>query len=95
MTILFDNDRTAALGLDSQFSGEESRFRSILQRHVNARGALRRELRNVLVEYLKFSPNRSALINDPIFASPLRSRRSVYQGTGGRSPTTEINAEID
>jgi len=42
---------------------EVARFKSILKRHVEARNEERSDLRNVLVEYIRFSPNASELIN--------------------------------
>ena len=55
--------------LDSASDGESTRFRSILQRHIAATGLLRNQLREVLVEYLRFSQKSHLLINELITCS--------------------------
>lgn len=52
--------------IDLKVVGEMARFRTILRRHVQSRGASRRELRNVLYEYLAFSPQTNDLMNELI-----------------------------
>jgi hypothetical protein len=49
-----------------QSSGEISRFASILKRHLKSNGPIRNEQREVLVSYIKFSPNWYLLINELI-----------------------------
>jgi hypothetical protein len=58
---LDSSDSTSAV-----IPGETSRFLSILHRHTTEKGSERHRLRDVLVEYLCFSPESNALINSLI-----------------------------
>jgi len=65
---------------DLRASGENVRLKSILTRHVDAKGQERSELRNVLVEYLQYSPQSTALTHELIehcIEIPLPSRLDV------------------
>ena len=55
---------SVAIQTKPQSSGEVSRFVSILKRHLKSNGPIRREQREVLVSYIKFSPNWYQLINE-------------------------------
>lgn len=63
-------DDISTLGSDSPFADdmqlERSRFLSILRRHMRATGTERSKLRNVVIDYLRFSPNADELINSLI-----------------------------
>lgn len=50
-------------------AGEKVRFRAILARLFAARGADRNDLRNVVIEYLSFSPISDSLITELIVSS--------------------------
>lgn len=74
------NDHQAnGLSAELDFSDFEcEHFRSMLARHANSSGQLRRRLRNELVEYLRFSLDATKLTNELIswcvsHASPDRS----------------------
>jgi len=65
---------------DMRAPGENVRLKSILMRHVNAKGQERAALRDVLVKYLRFSPQATDLTHDLIercIEIPLPSRLDI------------------
>ncbi len=52
--------------LDGEFEGEYGRFRMIFRYYAAASGDRRRELRDELILYLRFSPQSECLINELI-----------------------------
>lgn len=50
----------------SSATGEVARFESILERHIAAKDSSRHDLRETLVEYIKFTKDPSVLIGDLI-----------------------------
>ncbi len=63
MSTLLDNSYDHEIA-----QSELARFESILKRHVLAQSVERAKLRQVLVQYVKFSPNASDLINSLILS---------------------------
>ncbi|REK43359.1 MAG: hypothetical protein DWQ46_11540 [Planctomycetota bacterium] len=68
---------TSTSGIEKAYSpivGERTRFRSILERHASSHASARKQLREVLLDYLRFSPESHDLINELItFCVDLRT----------------------